>query len=269
MVTSGSCAFGGLAGRVGCKNRGMTNSIVEAATREGRQARLASAFRDAAARHEPLLLAIDEGEPEAPGLDAKARERLREWHGGQDLRAVATSLIAAQSVTRVSDELEALLHNAPGRLRESEEAEALLLALFLVGRANVDGGAQIQAGSCTFGDHLQGLANLLIQPDVSLGDFPVDFLLTVTEMGANPRHDEDPSEPVSRTECQRVALIRDDGEIKFQDRIVRRTALPSSFGVMVVSYDDEEVRRDPFALAYRAVREGSLQTHDRLYGHLA
>ena len=117
---------------------------------------------------------MDEGEPETPGLDAEAREQLADYHGGHGILPTAISLIAAQTVARTSADLEALLHNAPGRLRTSDEAMALLLALFLVGRAVADGGAQIKAGPCRFGEHLQGLENLLIEPDAYLSDFPVD-----------------------------------------------------------------------------------------------
>jgi hypothetical protein len=237
------------------------------AAQQDRASRLASSFRDAAGRHERLLLDIDEGEPESPGLDAEARERLAGYHGGDGILPTAIGLIAAQSVARASGDLEALLHNAPGRLRTSDEAMALLLALFLVGRAVADGGAQIMAGPCRFGEHLQGLENLLIEPDVSLGDFPVDFLLTYTEMGPNPEHGRDPSQPAGITEEHRLALIRDEHDAgAYHDRMVRRTALPASFGVTVVSYDDEEVRRDPFALAYRTIRDLSTRVHDRLYG---
>ena len=92
-------------------------------------------------------------------------------------------------------------------------------------------------------------------------------MLTYTEIGPNPEHARDSSQPIGITEEHRLALIRDDRDAgEYHDRMVRRTALPASFGVTVVSYDDEEVRRDPFALAYRTIRDLSMRVHDRLYG---
>jgi hypothetical protein len=63
----------------------------------------------------------------------------------QRQQMVMVGEIAAQSVARTSEDLDALLHNAPGRPRVSDEAMALLLALFLVGHAVADGAHRLQA----------------------------------------------------------------------------------------------------------------------------
>jgi hypothetical protein len=229
---------------------------------------LEQSFRDSAARHELFLLDLDDGEPEPPGVDANARAQLRDWHGN-DIEAIATSLIAAQSAARTAEDLRHVLANAPESIRDSEEAQALLLALFLVGRATADGGAQMRVGPCVFGDHLEGLENVVIEAAASLGDFPVDFLVTYSELGANPAHRDDPSAPASKLETQRIAFVREARGTDLGQRILRRTALSHSFeNVIVVSYDDAEIRRDPFAIAHRALREASLKTQDRLLRHL-
>lgn len=216
--------------------------------------RLEVSFADGARRYEDVILELDEGETAPPGLDATARAEFGLYYAGKGIQATALGLIAAQSLTRAGRDLEHLWNNAPGNLRHSEHAAALLLALFLTGRALADGGALICCGPARFGDHLQGLENLRIDADTFLGDFAIDFLLTYSEIGPNPAHRAKPDLPVGKTVEHRVAMVRDETSAgDYGERKLRRQALSRSFGVTVVSYCDDDVRRDVFGLAHRTI----------------
>jgi hypothetical protein len=166
----------------------------------------------------------------------------------------------------VGQELEEFVNALDARPRDDDYACALMMALLLVGRRVADA-AQIKHGELVFGDRLRGLEYLIIEPDALVGDFKVDFLLTYSQAGPNPAARDDPSEPAGTRVTRRLALVRDRKDRdSYRDNIVRRQALAQSLEVAAVSYDDDDIVRDPFALAARVVRELAQATSDELYG---
>lgn len=184
---------------------------------------------------------------------------------GDGLLAEAAGLLAEQALQRVGRDLEDFVNALPGRARNDDHARSLMLALLLVGRGVAES-AQIRQGELTFGDHLRGLEQLVIEPDALVGDFKIDFLLTYSQLGPNPAAREDPSQPSGLTVTRRLALVRERRHRDaYHDDIIRRQALGGALNIRAVSYEERDVVRDPFALASRVVRDLAQATTDELY----
>lgn len=226
------------------------------------EARIAEGFASGAERYADMIIDPDH----EPWLDTVARRRIGEYSLGDGLLAKAAGLLAEQALQRIGSDLDDFVNGLEGRARTDDYARSLLLALLLVGRRIAES-AQIRSGELTFGDHLRGLEQLVIEPDALIGDFEVDFLLTYSQLGPNPAAREDPSAPGCLTVIRRLALVRDRRHRDaYRDDILRRQALGGSLEITAVSYEDSDVMRDPFALASRVVRDLAQATTDELYG---
>ena len=226
------------------------------------EAEIAEGFASGADRYGDMIIDPDH----EPWLNASARRKIGEYFLGDGLLAEAAGLLAEQALQRIGSDLEDFINALEGRARTDDHARSLLLALLLVGRRIAES-AQIRSGEITFGDHLRGLEQLVIEPDALIGDFEVDFLLTYSQLGPNPAAREDPSAPGGLTVIRRLALVRDrHHRDAYRDDIIRRQALGGSLEITAVSYDDSDVARDPFALASRVVRDLAQATTDELYG---
>lgn len=179
-------------------------------------------------------------------------------NGGSLEEAVLLPL-ALRALDRVPQEIEELLRQqgAP----ETETDLALMFALFLYGQSQCDG-VQIAIGELLFGNQPRGLTDLKIAPGVHRGDFKIDFLVSLTEIGPNPDYQGNPGESVSRTSTRETALVRERGE--YGDRKLQRQAL-ASLGLPPMIIVEEELRLDPFAVAKRVVDDLLRATDDDIY----
>jgi hypothetical protein len=227
------------------------------------EVRLNAAFEGGAERYADLVLDPDH----EPWLGAATRRQLGEYSLGEGFLAVAVGLLAEQTLARLGSELEEFLNHVPGRAGGDDHAKCLMMALLLSGRRVADA-AQIRTERLVFGDALnRGLEQLTIEPDAHVGDFTVDFLLTYSQEGPNPANRDDPSQPIGITVTRRLALVRDGESLgKYQGESLRRQALADSLKIVVVSYSDRDIERDPFPLATRVVRDLAQLTFDDLYG---
>lgn len=183
-----------------------------------------------------------------------------------DLLGAALRPLMMQLVRRTYTELEVLLAQRGG-MWDLETNRALFLALLLCGRHVCDGGVRVVEGDqLLHGDPHGGLDNLTIEPETHVGDFTVDFLLTHETWGPNParRYSDDESTPKAKSVARRMALLREGSGPGFPDRQLRRTAL-TGLGIVVMPYEDADIERDPFAIAYRAVGDLSRIANDDHY----
>jgi hypothetical protein len=226
------------------------------------EAELADAFDAGANRYAELILDPDH----EVWLDPSRRRALGEYSLGEGVLADAAGLLAEQSLQRVGSELEDFVNSLHGRARGDAHAQTLMMALLLVGRRVADA-AQLKDGETVFGDQLRGLEQLVIEPDVGIGDFQADFFLTYAQLGPNPAARDDPTQPSGMTVTRRLALVRElTHRGAYRDNIIRRQALAGALDITAVSYDDADIVRDPFALASRVVRELAQSISDELYG---
>ena len=225
------------------------------------EARIAERFVEGADRYADMILDPDHD----TWLSPTSRREVGQYSLGAGVLAEAAGLLAEQTLQRLGSDLEDFVNRLPGQARGDDHAYALMLALLLVGR-RVAESAQIRHGELVFGDHLRGLEQLTIEPDALVGDFVVDFLLTYSELGPNPARHDDASQPAGLTVERRLGLVRQrHHRDAYRDDMVRRQALVGSLGIAVVSYEDADVVRDPFALASRVVRDLAQATSDDLY----
>ncbi len=94
-----------------------------------------------------------------------------------------------------------------GTVLEAESNMGVLLALFIAGREDADGGVLVVAGPQTLGDHLDGISELRVDVGMTQGDFDVEFLLTWNEVNTNPAHYADESQPTGLSHTYRLALV--------------------------------------------------------------
>ncbi len=115
--------------------------------------------------------------------------------------------IEIQAADRTHMDFEHVLMQGDDALWD-EHNVMLLVALFMYGRKAADGGAQIVINESRFGDHLEGLENVRIEPRVRVGDFLIDFVVTWEEHGPNPDHvDGDDSTPLGITVTKQAPVI--------------------------------------------------------------
>lgn len=224
--------------------------------------RLGEAFLSGGERHADLV--FDQYSEQC--LTPETRRQLGEdyFYGG--FAGQAAALIAEQTLRRLYSDLEELGNRLWPVPDYDDHVHALLLALFISGRGIADG-ATIELKGVVYGDARFGLEHLKIEPAVKISDFDIDVLLSYTQYGPNPAYGHDPSQPVGITVTKQVALVRDnEGRGQYQPQRLRRQALGQSLGVAVVSYNDADVERDPFALATRVIRDLAQAADDDLSG---
>lgn len=180
-----------------------------------------------------------------------------------DLLESGLGAIAAGSVSRLHSDLERLIGH--GILADDRDL-ALFFALFIYGREAADGGAQLRVRNMRFGDLLEGMENVLIEPRVHDRDFLIDFVVTWIEHGPNPDHVEgDNSTPPGIEVQKKAALIRrTPGARSYGNLKLNRTAL-ADLGYLVVPFENEDVERDPFAIAKRVIDDLARQADDEVY----
>lgn len=226
------------------------------------EARIVEGFVSGAERYGDMIVDPDH----EIWLSPTRRQEIGEYSLGDGLLANAAGLLAEQTLQRLGRDIEDFVNALPGRARSDDHARALMFALLLVGRGVAES-AQIRCGELVLGDHLRGLERLIIEPDVLVGDFEVDFLLTYSQLGPNPAAREDSSQPSGLTVTRRLGLVRTRRHRNaYRDDIIRRQALGDALEIIAVSYEEADVVRDPFALASRVVRDLAEATTDELYG---
>lgn len=224
--------------------------------------RLSEAFLSGAERHADLIFNRYSEEC----LTTEARRKLGDGYFYGGFVGQAAALMAEQTLRRQYSDLEEL-SNRLWHVRDYDDnVHALLLALFISGRG-IAGGATIEYKGVVYGDARFGLDHLTIEPGVKISDFDVDVLLAYSQEGPNPAHEHDPSQPVGMTVIKRVALVRDnEGRGVYHEQRLRRLALAQALAIPVVSYNDADVQRDPFALATRVIRDLAQGADDELSG---
>ncbi len=104
-----------------------------------------------------------------------------------------------------------------------------------------------------------------IEPNARRGDFDIDVLVSRRDYGPHPHWIETREGPSSITVYKEAALIRKRvGE--FGEEQLKRRAL-DTLGLMPVTYDADEIERDPFALARRVVDDLGRAADDEAYSH--
>lgn len=168
--------------------------------------------------------------------------------------------IAAQTLGGIYEQLESLV-NERGAPSDDHEL-ALMFAAFIYARSTCDG-AQIVINGTTFGDHPRGMTDVRIEPNAQRGDFKINLLVGVTEFGPNPDYVEGSDLPTSKTVVREAALLK-DRELDYQEAKLTRQAL-KALGLTPVIFGQEEIERDPFALARRVVDDLGRDAHDAVY----
>lgn len=168
--------------------------------------------------------------------------------------------IAVQTLGGVYEQLESLI-NERGAPSDDHEL-ALMFAAFIYARSTCDG-AQIVINGTTFGDHPRGLTDVRIEPNTQRGDFKINLLVGVTEFGPNPDYVEGSDLPTSKTVVREAALLK-NLELDYKEAKLTRQAL-KALGLTPVIFDQDEIERDPFALARRVVDELGREAHDEVY----
>ncbi|HET9593627.1 MAG TPA: hypothetical protein VFP17_12000 [Solirubrobacterales bacterium] len=168
--------------------------------------------------------------------------------------------IAVQELGRIYEQLE-LLVNESGAPSDDHEL-ALTFAAFIYARSTCDG-AQIVIDGTTFGDHPRGLTDVRIEPNAHRGDFKINLLIGVTEYGPNPDYIEGSDLPTSKTVTREAALLK-NLELDYQEAKLTRQAL-KALGLTPVIFDQDEIERDPLALARRVVDDLGREAHDEVY----
>ncbi len=172
----------------------------------------------------------------------------------------ARRVLAGQAIRRLMEDLNhldelTLGDSHAGTVLEAESNMGVLLALFIAGREDADGGVLVVAGPQTLGDHLDGISELRVDVGMTQGDFDVEFLLTWNEVNTNPAHYADESQPTGLSHTYRLALVHEEplGDMDPSDRKTRRLGLESQ-GLLVETYTADEAGRDPFGVAARAFK---------------
>lgn len=168
--------------------------------------------------------------------------------------------IAVQSLGRIYEQIESLV-NEGGAPKDDHEL-ALMLATFIYARSTCDG-AQVVINGTTFGDHPRGLTDVRIEPNAQRGDFKINLLVGVTEFGPNPDYVEGSDLPTSKTVVREAALLK-NFEQDYKEAKLTRQAL-RTLGLTPVIFDQDEIERDPFALARRVVDDLGREAHDEVY----
>lgn len=211
---------------------------------------LPSRFRELAESH-----GIDEA---APDFDPLA------GYGSTtgSIYQTAVGTLAAQAASRVTRDLEYLLHEA-GTPQDDHDL-ALVFALFLYARREGEA-AQIVIGDSIFGDHegQAALTEVRIEPNAKRGDFDIDVLVSYKNYGPHPHWIRTKEGPSAITVFKEAALLRNRtggfGEVQLNRRAL--TAL----GLTPVTYDADEIERDPFALARRVIDDLGRAADDEAY----
>lgn len=147
-----------------------------------------------------------------------------------------------------------------------DHVQALLLALFISGRGIADG-ATIERNGTVYGDARFGLEHLTIEPAVKISDFAIDFLVTYTQEGPNPAHNDDPSQPVGITVTKRVALVRDNARRdQYHEERLRRQAYRLRSAFRWSATTTRTSSESPFALASRVIRDLAQAADDEISG---
>lgn len=180
------------------------------------------------------------------------------WSGSVHESAVWP--IAVQSVNRIAPELEHVINSA-GAPEDGPDL-ALLFALFIYGRVACDG-AQIVVNRFTFGDHQNGLTDVRIEPNAERGDFKIDVLVTLREYGPNPDYVEGSDLPTDKTVIREAAMLKKRLN-EYNEAKLKRQAL-KTLGLTPVVYDQDEIERDPFALARRVIDDLGRDASDEIY----
>lgn len=168
--------------------------------------------------------------------------------------------IAVQTLGGVYEQLESLVNERGAPSNDHELA--LMFATFIYARSTCDG-AQIVINGTAFGDHPRGLTDVRIEPNAQRGDFKINLLVGVTEFGPNPDYVVGSDLPTSKTVVREAALLK-NLELDYQEAKLTRQAL-KALGLSPVIFDQDEIERDPFALARRVVDELGREAHDEVY----
>lgn len=168
--------------------------------------------------------------------------------------------IAAQTLGGIYEQLESLV-NERGAPRDDHEL-ALMFAAFIYARSTCDG-AQIVINGTTFGDHPRGMTDVRIEPNAQRGDFKINLLVGVTGFGPHPDYVEGSDLPTTKTVVREAALLK-DRELGYQEAKLTRQAL-KALGLTPVIFAQDEIERDPFALARRVVDDLARDVHDAVY----
>jgi hypothetical protein len=198
---------------------------------------------------------------EAHGIDEAATDYdlLGEYQSVMDsVYRAALATIEKQTAGKVAAEIEHLLHQ-DGAPRDDQDL-ALVLALFIYARHSGEG-AQIVVDGVTFGDHEdQSMIEVRIEPNARRGDFDIDVLVSYKEYGPHPHWMRTREGPSSITVIKEAALLRKrNGD--YAEAGLKRRAL-NALGLTPVTYDADEIERDPFALARRVIDDLSRTVDD-------
>lgn len=104
---------------------------------------------------------------------------------------------------------------------------------------------------------------MAVEPNAHQGDFKINLLIGVTEFGPNPDYVEGPGLPTSKTVIREAALLKNH-ELSYREAKLTRQAL-KALGLTPVIFDQDEIERDPFALARRVVDDLGREAHDEVY----
>lgn len=217
---------------------------------EQTESTLPSRFRELAESH-----GIDEAALE---FDPLAGYGLR----NSSIYRAALGTLASQAASRVARDLEYLLQEA-GAPQDDHDL-ALVFALFLYARQEGEV-AQIVIGDSIFGDHKgqAALTEVRIEPNAKRGDFDIDVLVSYKNYGPHPHWIRTKEGPSAITVFKEAALLRNriGG---FGDVQLKRRAL-TALGLTPVTYDADEVERDPFVLARRVIDDLGRAADDEAY----
>ena len=180
------------------------------------------------------------------------------WNGSVYESAVWP--IAVQAARRIPEDLDHVI-NQSGAPKDGPDL-AFLFALFIYGREACDG-AQIVVNRTTFGDHQNGLTDVRIEPNAKRGDFEIDVLVTLREYGPNPAYVEGSDLPTDKTVIREAALLKQRPN-EYNEAKLKRQAL-KGLGLTPVVYDQDEIERDPFALARRVIDDLAREARDEVY----
>lgn len=180
------------------------------------------------------------------------------WNGSVHESAVWP--IAVQNVSRVARDLEHVL-NQSGAPEDGPDL-ALVFALFIYTREECDG-AQIVVNETTFGDHQNGLTDVRIEPNAQRGDFKIDVLVSLREVGPNPDYVKGSDLPVGITVVREAAMLKKRPN-EYNEAKLQRQAL-KGLGLAPVIFDQDEIERDPLALAKRVIGDLLRATDDEIY----